>query len=293
MKELIEIECTVFGHYEKQIPSKIGVSIISDESQISLFSIDHEENMRFLNNIPSICDQVVNVLYESKSVLDFSWTYTASSATSRLTFLEENQTPVSLIIENGWVIESYCHSMDSSEYKEAIVDPRGLEASLRDGLPEHIKYVSPPVKIHIAQTPLRNQKLYALQTPYKNIDPDEYPVINVDAKRFLDYWRKQSRPDFFLKFPSLYKVLKKFGWPSYHLDESDHKLLQSTQKVSNNYVIPSEMACGVALDFDKKIRFTNGRHRCVNLANAGAPFIPIQIYGYQRDEMINLFQWDQ
>lgn len=133
-----------------------------------------------------------------------------------------------------------------------------------------------------------------LQPAYGSASSSDHPVILVDTVRFINYWKKQCAPKervcglLGIISVALFKD-KSTAIPTE--SQADHTLLSSGLDESLTHAIPSEMACGVGLDYKGELCFTNGRHRTVNMANLGAPYMPLQIYNEGIDEFKVLFEW--
>jgi hypothetical protein len=237
----------------------------------------------FIDNAPTICQKIVEQTDLKKSIQDIEWTYTVSLASSKLKFEALGGVAVLMRFENGAVAKNYCGGQSLEYYEEGLNDPRGLVAFLQDGVSDDFPSTSKPIVEYLVHTPKRTKKIHVMEHPYKSLPIDEHPVVLVDTNVFISYWEDQCQP----------KRKNLFSWkpkPS-GLDNDDLELLKSSFEMSLEYSIPHEMPCGVGL-CDKNIRFTNGRHRFVNLAKAGAPFIPVQTSKHGLDTFREFFEWE-
>lgn len=257
-----------------------------EKIKIDIFSIDVYIFDHFINNAPTICQKIINIFSPGKLVHDIEWTYTAGPVCSMLEFEAVSGLAVTMRFGNGEVAENYCGGRPIDQYAKALNDPRGLQVALQDGFPDHLTFTSEPIIRYLAHTPRRSLKIHVLEHPYRNGHFEDYPVVLVDTKKLLRYWRQQCNYTGFQKIKNLYR--KKVN----SIDDDDRKLLKSSYETSSKYPIPHEMACGVCLNFENKICFTNGRHRTVNLANAGAPFIPVHTCKEGISRFRKLFEWE-
>ncbi len=272
--------------------------LVSDE-KIDLFLTDQDSVYDLEQQIPSICQGILAEYHPDKNLQDIKWTYTAGGGHSDLIFDQCNGLATTMTISNDAVLEPYCCAYEIETYEAALNDPRGLETALLDGYPEEAlsSFSRDPIVRYLAYTPNHDtQKIHVLKAAYERFLEDN-PVVFVDSQKFISYWKQQCTP----KEPEeglISKLKEKFfdmveqkkGYCD--IDSDDNVLLSSTLEKSLKHRIPNDMACGVSLDHNNNIRFTNGRHRTVNLANLGAPFIPVQTYKGGEKQLVDMFEWD-
>jgi hypothetical protein len=270
--------------------------VVSDE-KIDIFHID-PSSVNYLNeNLPDLCRKILAKYFTSKQIQDMQWTHTAGGAHSKIIFNEQNNFATTAIYTNGAVFQPYCYAYKIEEYEAALNDPRGLELALLDGYEDEdakSSFSIDPVKQYLVHTPYHEHYKIHVMTPPFFHNTGECPVILVDTEKFISYWKRQSSK-LTSKNTRLNKIKSVFHFNQKNsedrLDVDDRELLSSTLETSLKHDIPYEMACGVSLSFDNKIRFTNGRHRTVNLSNLGAPFIPVQSSSHGEERFRELFEW--
>lgn len=118
---------------------------------------------------------------------------------------------------------------------------------------------------------------------------DDYPVFLADSKKFISYWKEKLR---MTRANRLVAYFTKGNSIDYRHNSDDIELLSSTLQESLSRSVPIEMPLGVGFDFENRISFGNGRHRTVNLANMGAPYIPMQVHQKCMKDFHKLFYWD-
>jgi hypothetical protein len=291
MHRLKTIDVYIGKPYGIDIELPIGFIVTSNGIvKIDLFLLSNKHSrytntQYFIYNAPFICQKVVEIVGLHKLIQDIEWTYTASIATSNLKFKALNVFAVKMIFENGVVAKNYCGGESQEYYEEALNDPRGLTEYLQRGLSEEFPTISEPIEFYLAHTPRRIKRIHVLEPPYTYPSIDEHPVVVVDTNAFISYWEQQCKLE---KIGVIKRLFSKTTRRS-SIDD-DLELLNSSIEKSLEQFIPCEMSCGVKL-CNEKIRFTNGRHRFVNLAKAGASFIPVQTEKYGLEAFRELFEW--
>jgi len=258
-----------------------------EDIRIVLFSIRDSCTQFFTDHAPEICGKLLKYLNIDKSIDEVTWNYAASPAYSALKFIRIHGMLAIMRLENGEVSKPHCGNLTLDQYQKIWDLKQDFKQALKIGYPEG-DYQSEALVQHLVHTPRRQEKLRVIVPPY-GYDNEEYPVVLVDTVKFINYWSqqcKEKRPIFSDRLFRFFKPIR-VDW----IDINDRKLLQSSSKKQNEWHIPKEMACGTCLNFVNKIRFTNGRHRTVNVANAGAPFIPMQISSYDKVKFCEKFEW--
>lgn len=266
--------------YYKSISREKGI-------KIDLFSISDSFTQFFIEHAPEICGKLLVHLSIESDIDEVIWNYVASPAYSALKFIRVHGKLAMMRLENGEVRRPYCGGLTIDQYQEVWDSKQEFKQALQTGYPEG-SYESEPIIQHLVHTPRRQEKVRVMIPPY-GYDDEDHPVVLVDTTKFIHYWNQQCKEKQLTindRFIRLFKPLE-VDW----IDANDRKLLQSSSKEQKEWHIPKEMACGACLNHVNKIRFTNGRHRTVNLANAGAPFIPMQISDHNKEMFCERFEW--
>ncbi len=250
-----------------------------EKNKINLFSIDKKNNY-FIYDAPIICQKLLKNFALAKSIHDIEWTYTAAPISSKLEFKALNGLAVIMRFDNGEVVNHRYGRRPLDYYEKALNDPRGLMVSLQEGIPNHLTSISEPIIKYLVHTPKRSREIHVLD------QPNNYPVVLINTEFFIHYWNHQCSLNGVQIIKNLFrgKVI-----PSN--DDEDRELLKSSYETSLKFSIPNEMASGVHLNFKNKISFQNGRHRTVNIANAGALYIPVQTNIEGANTFRELFGW--
>ncbi len=256
-------------------------------TRIILFSLKNNYPAYFRLHAPEICSQLLKQLAINKTLDEINWSYASAPALSILKFIRNKGKLATMHIENDEVFNPYAGALTLKEYENLYNESVDFKLALQKGFP--INNVKPSALIdYLVHTPKRNEKIRTMTTPYGN-DKD-YKVILVDTNRFMKHWEQQSK----VETGNLFNQARYFieSFIANHTDYSERGLLSSSKNNNKQWYIPHKMACGVCLNHANKISFTNGRHRTINLANAGAPFIPLQVANEHLADMRKEFEWN-
>ena len=296
MKKLNNFGVMAYDQHRKMDKHYCFGLVVTDK-QIDIFFIDQTSFHYFTENTPDVCQKILTEYFLGEKIQNMQWTYTAGGGHSKIIFNEQNNLITTMTFTNGAVLQPYCYAYTMEKYEAALDDPRGLELALLDGYETEAfksSFFRDSITRYLVHTPYHDKyKIHVMKPPYSH-DPEQYPIILVDTEKFISYWKQQSVP-IASKDTVIDKLKSIFGLNQGNcedrFDGADCRLLSSTLETSLKYYIPDEMACGVSLSFDNIISFANGRHRTVNLANLGAPFIPVQSSSYEEEKFRTLFEW--
>lgn len=303
------MEIFEFEAYDRisEVVKTRSLGVICGQSSLDFFLIQSSSGHplfdsaynAFVKDTTGICLKALEKYYPDKKLQDIEWSYSAGGGHSDFYFDSKSGLATSLTFSNSAVLEPYCSALPIEEYQSAINDPRGLSAALLDGYtPEAIpSFSGSPKTIYLVHTPHHPEKsIHQVNPPLRN-RIDENPVVLVDTDKFMQHWRNQSVPP--VHGNSLRGLLAKAmecfeeGVTHNIYDKTNHKLLKSDLETALKHHIPDEMAFGVGIDTtDHKIYFSNGRHRTVNFAKLGAPYIPVQTSLHNLNAFKALFEWN-
>ncbi len=294
MSQLKSINVNIGAPYGRpgiDIYFSVGFCVsIKEKNKIDLFSIDKKNFNHFIYNAPTICQKIIEQIGLGISIHDVEWTYTAAPVCSKLEFEALNGLAVKMKFDNGEVANTYFGNQPLDYYEKALNDSREFKVVLQEKFPNSLINTYEPIIKYLAHTPGLSKKIHFLERPYKNLPFSDYPVVLIDTKSFIDYWKYQCGFYMLQRIKTLFRGKVN----SVSIKDDDRELLKSSKKTSSKYIIPREMAnVGyININIENRLRFTNGRHRVVNLANAGAPFIPIQTTKEELKAIRELFEWE-
>ncbi len=204
------------------------------------------------------------------------WAYTTPFYQSKLVFYFGGGEILYVTLSNRNVLHSGNDRFIADDLKTYL---KSGTYGQRDGGPRDItlEWV-----FYFAPTPFRRSK-YLVCEPLAS----DGPVVLLDTKTFIRDWREQSQPG--SKLANL--VRRRFEFHEKGGNRDDLELINSTRSLSKKWSLVREMPCGVGFNYRGEIAFSNGRHRTVNLANAGSPYIPVQVAVDQEEVMRDRFEW--
>lgn len=245
-------------------------------NEITVFLVDDDSHQYFVDFAATVLLKALGHFGLESELQKFKWVFIAGAGYSEIYIESKKGIATSLSFENTAVLEPFCCAYSVKQYTAALTSTRGVRLALLESYSENVwpSFHLNPVKFYLAHTPNHPATpVHIMEHPYPNLDSDHEEIVLADAKKFMNYWRSQC---------GLHSVYYQFFGPlkltSLHgLDKDDWLLLNSPSVDSLGYIIPRVMSEGVSFRANGKIRFTNGRHRAVNIANLGAPFIPIHV----------------
>tara|TARA_B100000745_G_C20145053_1_gene392622 strand:- start:244 stop:1116 length:873 start_codon:yes stop_codon:yes gene_type:complete len=272
--KLVSFSCRIHG--EKHPAEKwltFGAVATKKDTSLHIFIDSEESAAYFRNNAALVLQQGKANLYPFKELHEISWLCTIGVATSRISLNRKNGLVSDVVFHNSAILQTYCSTLSMAKYNKALTSHQGLEKALWDDLPTsyHKIFTLPASTVYVVHTPGHPVKQLHQLTARYDTSSGEYPVVLVDTQKFIAHWKRQCRKGLLPWLKHLYPKHR-----GNELDNDDHEILSAPANESVHHSLPKEMACGVHLTSRQKIQFTNGRHRTVNFANLGAPFIPVQ-----------------
>ncbi len=240
--------------------------VIRVDKEITIFLLDNESHSYFVDCTAHVLLSILKY-YKLSVALDlYKWVFVAGAGVSDIIIDTQKNIPTILTFSNGSVLQPYCCALNMSVYEAAFKTGPAFRETLLQQYSENLRasFCLSAEKFYLVSIPFNPKYMFHMMSnPYGNLDENKFPVLFVSTDKFITYWKNQcsDKGNFFLS----------------GIDCDDKILLSSTFDVSLRYALPRQMAEGVGFDHNRKIRFTNGRHRTVNLASMGAPLIPIQV----------------
>jgi len=283
--ELIRFE-EIHKHAGIEVSYQFG--LIREVSDVKIFLLENDSHNYFIDHAPNILLAIHKHYDLENEWHEYKWSFVAGAAYSEIIIESKHNTPTTITFLNAAVLKPYCSAFKAATYINAILDSRSLQDALLDGYPANLKssFTEASTTFYLVHTPRHKKYLFHMIKPWY-CDLEKFPVVLVNSEKFISYWKQQREP---LPQTIFEKLIGKN--PSYKsIDCDDEILLSSTVEISLRYSIPATMAENVHFDHENKIRFGDGRHRTVNIANMGAPFIPVQVSNDNLEIFIKAFEF--
>lgn len=250
--------------------------VLRQDSEITVFLVNDHSHRYFVDFSATVLLILLEYFELESQLQKFNWVFIAGAAYSEIYIESKKGTATTLTFENAAVLEPYCHAYTVERYAAALTSVNGVRRALLEHYPENLwsSFLQGPVKFYLAHTPDHPRiPLHMMQHPYPTLDEEHEQIVLTDAKKFMRYWKDQCGfRSISHRLPRWLKLDSQHG-----IDQDDRELLGSPPNESSKHIIPSRMSEGLSFSQDRKIRFTNGRHRAVNIANLGALFIPMHV----------------
>lgn len=287
------IETIVFDeqmHAGDFVESSCGVRHSAQGGKVSihLFEIAGNKGVPIGDNLFQGCAAIRDRLYPDTKLQDIDWRLTSGVHDTNVRFEEQGAYVTAIHLEHAVPFGGHFKNT-VKQYQESLEDPDGFEASQTGGR----SFIGgEPLTIYPLLLPDHPDGFVLFKHTKGYEDPD-YPktVVLADSRKLLSLWKSHT--------DDLGRVLKSFNMSAEDIRKTswgngyDAVLLSSPlqdsvehtdgQSASSMYELP-EISYDAA---QNKIGFSNGRHRLFNAINAGAAFVPLEMY---ESEETRLFQ---
>jgi len=243
--------------------------------------------------------------FPGKKVTDFNWKFTAGGAHTNINFVEQNGYVVGVEIGNGFATSGFMSCLKET-YDEAIASPAHFIDILTEGHPE--RYTSGRLRVIIVPLP-NHPKGHIVLPSLSDEDYDRnYEVVFADSKKVLEHMIHEASmehdcstledlkavydaepskgddvafPPFHTSLETSIKYLRpEKGYPD-KVPQASYWSIEAKPTAPRGVIetlLGSSFGGTSKPEITETLRFTNGRHRTVNMIVAGAPFIPMQMY---------------
>ncbi len=274
----------------EEITGKCGVFMDrrrSAQPKIHVFAVDTYSGNEMLCNGPLIFEQILDEVLPSVSLHEASWSYTNGPYHSDVVFEGSGKITTRMIADNEFAFYS------SIPVSETLLPE--YEQKLTENFSGQKMPSSPQAQRIVVPIPRHPQKYLCMED--RN-DPMGRAIF-ADTEKLLRQWYQDNLPSVD-DYGVLGSIRGLFGIKSQgDLEKENIQLMGTTLEQSIRHVYPHNGSPHDAprISYNPrndgpKIGVTNGRHRIVNLAKLGAPFIPVDMQpGPRTEEFRKHFEW--